>query len=91
MKWCRFQSGNKASYGIIEGDNVTEVEGSPFGSHSKTSNTVALSSVKLLTPVIPSTFYAAGINFREHVIEQAAKRGEEPQFPHTGGTSGGRR
>jgi 2-keto-4-pentenoate hydratase/2-oxohepta-3-ene-1,7-dioic acid hydratase in catechol pathway len=81
MKWCRFQNGDKASYGIIEGDNVTEVEGSPFESHTRTSNTVPLSSVKLLTPVIPSTFYAAGINFREHVTEMAAKRGEEPQFP----------
>jgi 2-keto-4-pentenoate hydratase/2-oxohepta-3-ene-1,7-dioic acid hydratase in catechol pathway len=32
-------------------------------------------------PVIPPTFYAAGINFREHVTAAARKRGEEPQFP----------
>ena len=81
MKWCRFQNGDHASYGIIEGDNVIEVSGSPFDSYTKTSNSKPLESVKLLVPVIPSTFYAAGINFREHVIEQAHKRGEEPSFP----------
>ncbi|MBI3328281.1 MAG: fumarylacetoacetate hydrolase family protein [Nitrospinae bacterium] len=81
MKWCRFQSGQNAAYGIIEGDTVIEVAGSPFASHTRTSKTYPLGSVKLLIPVIPPTFYAAGINFREHVTEMAKKRGEEPKFP----------
>jgi 2-keto-4-pentenoate hydratase/2-oxohepta-3-ene-1,7-dioic acid hydratase in catechol pathway len=81
MKWCRFQSGDQGVFGIIEGDTVTEVSGSPFDNYTKTSNTKPLSSVKLLPPVIPPTFYAAGINFREHVTEMAHKRGEEPKFP----------
>lgn len=81
MKWCRFQSGDQGVYGIIEGDTVTEVSGSPFDSYTKTSNTRPLDSVKLLVPAIPPTFYAAGINFREHVTEMAHKRGEEPKFP----------
>ena len=81
MKWCRYQAGDKISYGVIEGDAVTAVEGSPFDSYTKTSNSQPLSSVKLLAPVIPPTFYAAGINFKEHVTEMAHKRGEEPQFP----------
>jgi 2-keto-4-pentenoate hydratase/2-oxohepta-3-ene-1,7-dioic acid hydratase in catechol pathway len=81
MKWCRFQSGNKAAYGVIEGDNVTEVSGSPFDSYTKTSNTYSLGSVKLLVPVIPPTFYAAGINYPEHVTWAARMRGEEPNLP----------
>ncbi len=81
MKWCRFQSGDKATYGIIDGDNVIEVSGTPFDSYERTANVQPLSAVKLLVPVVPPTFYAAGINFREHVTEMAAKRGEEPQFP----------
>ena len=38
--------------------------------------------MRLLVPVIPPTFYAAGINYREHVIEGARKRGqcEESSF-----------
>jgi 2-keto-4-pentenoate hydratase/2-oxohepta-3-ene-1,7-dioic acid hydratase in catechol pathway len=81
MKWCRFQSGSQAVYGLIEGNTVIEVTGSPFDSYAKTTKTYPLESVKLLVPVIPPTFYAAGINFREHVTAAARKRGEEPQFP----------
>jgi 2-keto-4-pentenoate hydratase/2-oxohepta-3-ene-1,7-dioic acid hydratase in catechol pathway len=81
MKWCRFQSGNKAAYGIIEGDHVIEVSGSPFDSYTKTSNTYSLGSVKLLVPVVPPTFYAAGINYPEHVTWAARMRGEEPNLP----------
>ena len=81
MRWCRFQSGQKVSYGIIEGDRVTEVNGSPFEAHSRTSTTLALDTVTLLVPVIPPTFYAAGVNYREHVTEMAHRRGVKPEFP----------
>jgi 2-keto-4-pentenoate hydratase/2-oxohepta-3-ene-1,7-dioic acid hydratase in catechol pathway len=81
MKWCRFQDGDTATYGIIEGDTVVAVSGSPFDVWTRTPKTYPLATVKLLVPVIPPTFYAAGINFREHVTAAAKKRGAEPQFP----------
>jgi 2-keto-4-pentenoate hydratase/2-oxohepta-3-ene-1,7-dioic acid hydratase in catechol pathway len=81
MRWCRFQAGDRSAYGIIEGDSVAEVTGSPFETHARTSTKVALSRVKLLVPVIPPTFYAAGVNYREHVTEMAHRRGEKPKFP----------
>ena len=81
MRWCRFQTGDGSAYGIIEGDTVTEVTGSPFEAHTRTSTKVPLSRVKLLVPVIPPTFYAAGVNYREHVTEMAHRRGEKPKFP----------
>ena len=82
MKWCRFRSGNDIVYGIIEGDNVVEVTGSPFETYTKTSKTHSLASVKLEVPVNPiPTFYAAGINYPEHVTWAAQMRGEEPQLP----------
>jgi 2-keto-4-pentenoate hydratase/2-oxohepta-3-ene-1,7-dioic acid hydratase in catechol pathway len=81
MKWCRFQAGDRCAYGIIEGDSVAEVTGSPFEAHARTSTKVPLSRVKLLVPVIPPTFYAAGVNYREHVTEMAQRRGEKPKFP----------
>jgi 2-keto-4-pentenoate hydratase/2-oxohepta-3-ene-1,7-dioic acid hydratase in catechol pathway len=81
MQWCRFQARDKVAYGIIEDSTVTEVTGSPFEQYTKTSTTYPLSGVQLLVPVIPPTFYAAGINYREHVIEMAKKRGVEPEFP----------
>src|SRR5438046_9050386 len=81
MKWCRFQSGADVAYGVIEGDTVTAVTGSPFDSTTRTARTAQLSRVKLLVPVIPPTFYAAGVNYREHVTEMAHRRGEKPKFP----------
>ncbi len=81
MRWCRFQSGSKVAHGIVDGTTVTEVTGSPFGEHARTSTTLPLSAVKLLVPVIPPTFYAAGVNYREHVTEMAKRRGVAPQFP----------
>jgi len=81
MKWCRFQSGSRVASGVIEGSTVIEVTGSPFENPSRTSTSVPLSSVKLLVPVIPPTFYAAGVNYREHVTEMAHRRGVKPEFP----------
>jgi 2-keto-4-pentenoate hydratase/2-oxohepta-3-ene-1,7-dioic acid hydratase in catechol pathway len=81
MIWCRFQAGEAVRYGFVEGDQVSEVEGSPFGEYEVTGRTHSLGSLKLLVPVVPSTFYCAGINYRDHVIRMAALRGAEPVFP----------
>ena len=81
MNWCRFQAGQTVSYGVIENGTVTEVTGSPFEGHARTSTTHLQSQVKLLVPVIPPTFYAAGVNYREHVTEMAHRRGVKPEFP----------
>jgi len=81
MRWCRYQSGRTISYGLIEGGTVTAVTGSPFEVWTRTADSQILSRVKLLVPVIPPTFYAAGVNYREHVTEMAHRRGVKPEFP----------
>ena len=81
MIWCRFQSDDEPRYGIVEGETVSEVEGSPFGEYKLTGHTHDVASLKLLVPVVPSTFYCAGINYRDHVRRMAAMRGVEPVFP----------
>jgi 2-keto-4-pentenoate hydratase/2-oxohepta-3-ene-1,7-dioic acid hydratase in catechol pathway len=80
-KWCRFQAGDKMSYGRIEDDSVVALDGPPWGQHSVTSTRHRLSTVKLLIPTVPSTFYCVGINYREHIIASARRRGVEPVFP----------
>ena len=81
MRWGRIASGAGAVYGLVEGDTVTEVSGSPFAGYTRTSTTRRLDQVKPLVPVIPPTFYAAGVNYREHVTEMAQRRGVKPEFP----------
>lgn len=79
--WCRFRSGHRTAFGLIEGGTVTEMTGSPFDGAARTSTTLPLSAVKLQVPVIPPTFYAAGVNYREHVMDMAHRRGVKPEFP----------
>jgi len=81
MKWCRFTAEGSTAFGIIDGDTIAEVSGSPFDSHTSTSKTHKLDAVRLEVPVVPPTFYAAGINYPEHVTWAAQMRGQEPNLP----------
>ena len=79
--WCRFEKDKQVSYGMVEGDRVIAVDGSPFGAHQRSARAYSLTSVKLLIPVVPPTFYFVGINYADHIRKMAAKRGSEPAFP----------
>jgi 2-keto-4-pentenoate hydratase/2-oxohepta-3-ene-1,7-dioic acid hydratase in catechol pathway len=81
MIWCRFEVNGKASYGIVDNEMVTAVDGSPFEAHTVTSVRHRLDAVKLLLPVVPATFYCVGINYSDHIIKSAKRRGVEPVFP----------
>jgi 2-keto-4-pentenoate hydratase/2-oxohepta-3-ene-1,7-dioic acid hydratase in catechol pathway len=74
MKWVRYSVDNTAShgavsYGILEGDRIIEVRGTPFGEYERTATRRDLAAVRLLAPVIPPTLYAAGMNYATHVKE----------------------
>jgi 2-keto-4-pentenoate hydratase/2-oxohepta-3-ene-1,7-dioic acid hydratase in catechol pathway len=81
MRWIRFTAEGRTAYGMVEGDEIAEVTGDPFGGYQRTSRRHALAAVKIEVPVIPRTFYCAGLNYGAHVIEQAQKRGVAPEFP----------
>jgi 2-keto-4-pentenoate hydratase/2-oxohepta-3-ene-1,7-dioic acid hydratase in catechol pathway len=81
MKWCRFSADGQTSFGIIEEDRVTAVEGTPFGEHKRTQRSHPLAGVKLLVPAIPSTFFCVGVNYEDHIRRMAEKRGTKPVFP----------
>ena len=81
MLICKFRTGDRIAHGIVEDDTVLEVQGGLFDGLTPSGSRYALSSVKLLPPVTPPTFYAAGINFPEHVTWAARMRGEEPNLP----------
>jgi 2-keto-4-pentenoate hydratase/2-oxohepta-3-ene-1,7-dioic acid hydratase in catechol pathway len=83
MIWCRFQNHKASSYGIVEGDHVTAVDGDPFGEYRTTANSYRLTEVKLLVPVLPPTFYAIGSNYRNHVEGRARIKGTAPKFYDT--------
>ena len=81
MRWARFEQNGTPTYGVVEGDEIIPVRGSPFDSWERTSSSLKLSGVKLLTPVEPPTFYAAGLNYADHVREAAEKLGLKVALP----------
>jgi 2-keto-4-pentenoate hydratase/2-oxohepta-3-ene-1,7-dioic acid hydratase in catechol pathway len=81
MKWCRFTNEGETSFGLIEGDSVRRADGAPWGPHTVASQRFALKDVKLELPVIPSTFFCVGVNYKDHVERMAARRGTKPSFP----------
>lgn len=81
MRWIRFEHKGGTSYGNLDGDTVNVVSGSPFQSYEKTGERIPLDAVKLLTPVVPPTFYAAGLNYVEHIKSVAASEGKETRIP----------
>lgn len=81
MRWIRFTAAGETAYGILEGDEILEVAGDPFRGYERTAKRHALAEVRIEVPVIPGTFYCAGLNYTAHVIEQAQKRGVAPELP----------
>jgi 2-keto-4-pentenoate hydratase/2-oxohepta-3-ene-1,7-dioic acid hydratase in catechol pathway len=81
MRWIRFSKDGNTSYGSLAGETISEIKGEPWGDATPTGRTLKLPEVKIEIPVIPRTFYAAGINYAAHIREMAHKRGVEPVFP----------
>jgi 2-keto-4-pentenoate hydratase/2-oxohepta-3-ene-1,7-dioic acid hydratase in catechol pathway len=67
MKWCRIELDGRPTFGIVEGQEIALVDAPPYEPHRRTGRLVPLPGAKLLPPVMPYNFYAAGINFRPHI------------------------
>tara|TARA_Y100001960_G_scaffold132839_1_gene141027 strand:- start:190 stop:972 length:783 start_codon:yes stop_codon:yes gene_type:complete len=81
VRWARYISDGKTFYGIYENEEINEVRGSPFEGYTLSNIKHKISDVKLLAPVIPPTFYAAGINYERHIREAAEILGRDPILP----------
>lgn len=81
MKWARFTHAGATSYGIVEDTQVRVVRGDPFKDYELTNQRLELNQVKLEIPVIPGTFYAAGLNYAKHIQEAAKLRGTPAALP----------
>jgi 2-keto-4-pentenoate hydratase/2-oxohepta-3-ene-1,7-dioic acid hydratase in catechol pathway len=67
MKWCRIELESGPAYGIVEGAEVAILDRAPFEGGKRSGARHPFASAKLLPPVTPPNFYAAGINYRAHI------------------------
>jgi 2-keto-4-pentenoate hydratase/2-oxohepta-3-ene-1,7-dioic acid hydratase in catechol pathway len=65
-------------YGLIEGQNVLEISGTPWGQWSRGLRAARLSDVRLLAPVEPSKIVCIGRNYAAHAAELGNEVPKEP-------------
>jgi 2-keto-4-pentenoate hydratase/2-oxohepta-3-ene-1,7-dioic acid hydratase in catechol pathway len=85
MKICRYVMRDAstadsvfARYGLVEGENVVEISGPPWGPWSRGSRSLRLTDVRLIAPVEPSKIVCIGRNYAAHAAELGNEVPKEP-------------
>ena len=78
MKIVRYSIGNKTEYGILDGEQIQVIDGTPFPEIKKLNQSHKLSEVKLLAPCEPTKIVAIGLNYHSHAKEVGQPAPEEP-------------
>jgi 2-keto-4-pentenoate hydratase/2-oxohepta-3-ene-1,7-dioic acid hydratase in catechol pathway len=78
MRLVRFQALGRTAYGVLDREEIVELEGDLFVPSRPLSSRHALSSVKLLAPCSPSKIIAVGLNYRDHAKELGLPTSNSP-------------
>src|SRR3546814_538653 len=76
-RWIRFETVGKPGFGTLDGDTIAVHEGDMFAGAKPTSETLALSAVKVLTPTVPGKMLALWNNF--HALAAKLNVAEPPE------------
>lgn len=78
MKLVRFTHSQKDAWGVISGDQVRLLLGSPYGDWSLGADLFPLDRLDLLPPCNPSKIVCVGLNYRDHAREMGQSLPDEP-------------
>ena len=85
MKFCRFAPLDRSAsattappYGLLEGEQIHEIAGVPWGQWSRSSRTCPRANARLLAPVEPSKVVCVGRNYAAHAAELGNEVPKEP-------------
>jgi 2-keto-4-pentenoate hydratase/2-oxohepta-3-ene-1,7-dioic acid hydratase in catechol pathway len=83
MRICRYVPRNTVSppspgYGLIEGEDVTEITGLPWSQWTRSAHSSRLTDVRFLAPVEPSKIVCVGRNYAAHAAEFGNEVPREP-------------
>lgn len=79
-RFVRFRAEGGVSYGIVEGDHVRKLSGTPFGDWQKTDTTYALEGIRILVPTRPSKVIALAGNYTDHLGDTPPPEIPEPFY-----------
>ena len=80
MRIVRFEKEGRSGYGILEGEQISVLWGTPYneGLKNTTGEVMSLPEVKLLAPCEPGKIVALGLNYRDHAAEIGHPLPSEP-------------
>jgi 2-keto-4-pentenoate hydratase/2-oxohepta-3-ene-1,7-dioic acid hydratase in catechol pathway len=78
--WVRYRQDEAIGFGTLDGERITEHEGSMFGASSATGRSLALAEVALLTPCVPAKFIGLWNNFHAAAAKQGNEIPAEPLY-----------
>ncbi len=80
MRIVRFEKEGRSGYGILEGEQISVLWGTPYndGLKNTTGEVMSLPEVTLLAPCEPGKIVALGLNYRDHADEFGHPIPEEP-------------
>lgn len=78
MRLVRFEVEDRIASGIVNGDEVAELDGGFFTSFKTLKACHRLSSVRLIAPCLPSKVVSVGLNYRDHAEELGFSVPNEP-------------
>lgn len=85
LRIVRFSIRDKVKYGVLDGDGISGLRGSPFTSFKSSSSslifdksTYELDKVRLVAPCNPSKIVCLGLNYRSHAEETKLPIPSEP-------------
>jgi 2-keto-4-pentenoate hydratase/2-oxohepta-3-ene-1,7-dioic acid hydratase in catechol pathway len=81
MKLGRFEHDGRIFFGVVEAEDVYELDGSPFATYRRTNIRHRLVALKVLVPCVPANFYCAGLNYAAHVEWANRRTGGNRKLP----------
>ncbi len=78
MKIVRFSHNDQVKYGVMTGNAVSAIEGSPFDTFKETDRYFLPTEIKILSPCQPYKIIALGVNYSSHGKEMKHKLPAEP-------------
>jgi 2-keto-4-pentenoate hydratase/2-oxohepta-3-ene-1,7-dioic acid hydratase in catechol pathway len=80
MRIVRFEREGRSGYGILEGEQISVLWGTPYSGSFKniTGEVMSLPEVRLLAPCEPTKIVGVGLNYRDHAAEFGHPLPEEP-------------
>ncbi len=70
--YVRYEQSGKVSYGVLDGERVTRVDGDIFTGAEPTGESIRRSEVRLLWPCEPTKIMAVGLNYKSHLGDRPA-------------------